>query len=303
MTSALLALLLGLVQVAPASAEETRVAVYGDVRQGQVVHTRIANTILEDAPDAVFMTGDLVQRNEPQHWAAFEAAVRELRAEIPYFAAVGNHDVEGIFNESAFGDYFNHGRYYQVRIGELAVFVVDSTQSVAPGSAQGEWLAAGLAEAREAGYWLAVSHHHPAYSSGPHGGEPNIVRDLKPVYEREGVNLVLQGHDHMYERGRVNGVTYLVTGGGGAPVYTFPGDQPATTQFRQAIHHWVLLRVHHDTLDIETYDVDRNLIDSATLTRDDHGQLPAPEGSHWALPIGVLVICTALAGLVAFWIR
>jgi len=69
---------------------------------------------------------------------------------------------------------------------------------------------------------LFVAGHWPAYSSGAHGvadhDEWGEVRDhLQPLFETYGVDIYWCGHDHHYERAEVNGVTYIVTGGGGAP--------------------------------------------------------------------------------------
>jgi hypothetical protein len=67
---------------------------------------------------------------------------------------------------------------------------------------------------------------------------------LAPLFERHGVNLVLQGHEHGYERSQaIDGVTYVVTGGGGATSSEKLGALPARSAVRSSAHHWMKLAV------------------------------------------------------------
>src|SRR6185503_1945479 len=103
------------------------------------------------------------------------------------------------------------------------------------------WAEADLEHARTSGKrWLVVFLHHPPYSRGTHDStqEPDLIRlhdDLVPLFESQGVDLVLAGHSHVYERsflakneavlqasvdaytkiGSPDGTVYLVTGCGG----------------------------------------------------------------------------------------
>ena len=62
--------------------------------------------------------------------------------------------------------------------------------------------------------------HHPAYTSGEYQSTPAVADRWVPLFERHGVDLVLSGHDHNYQRfARREGVRYVVSGGGGARVY------------------------------------------------------------------------------------
>src|SRR5262249_3575199 len=64
--------------------------------------------------------------------------------------------------------------------------------------------------------WRVVYFHHAPYSSGPHGS----TLAMRWPFKAWGADLVLSGHDHIYERVVVDGLTYLVDGLGGAPFYT-----------------------------------------------------------------------------------
>ena len=108
---------------------------------------------------------------------------------------------------------------------------------MSPGSAQMQWLRTELAEQPHActlAYW-----HRPLFSSGPNGNQPDI-RDLWRTLAEFGVDVVLNGHDHMYERfapqdidGRPspNGIRQFIAGTGGAHLYT-PGPPKPNSEVR-----------------------------------------------------------------------
>ena len=86
-----------------------------------------------------------------------------------------------------------------------------------------DWLRADLAQTKQP--WKIVAFHHPAYSTGSHGSDARVQSRLIPIFEAYGVQLVLNGHDHNYQRslplraGQVTttaegGVVYIVTGAG-----------------------------------------------------------------------------------------
>jgi tartrate-resistant acid phosphatase type 5 len=90
-------------------------------------------------------------------------------------------------------------------------------------SVQAAWLQAALANATQP--WKVVYFHHPPYSSGSHGNNP----DLQWPFEEWRADLVLSGHDHNYERLVVDGLPYFVNGAGGRNLrdcgITVPGSQ------------------------------------------------------------------------------
>jgi 3',5'-cyclic AMP phosphodiesterase CpdA len=88
-----------------------------------------------------------------------------------------------------------------------------------------DWLRADLAQTQQP--WKIVAHHHPAYSTSQPGSDSRVQSKLVPIYEAYGVNLVLTGHRHNYERtlplrgGQVTttaagGIVYVVSGAGAA---------------------------------------------------------------------------------------
>jgi calcineurin-like phosphoesterase family protein len=122
------------------------------------------------------------------------------------------------------------------------------------------WLAQDL-EAHAAAAWTIVFLHEPAYSSNSHGSSARVQQSLVPLFEQHGVDLVLQAHDHAYERtfalrgGTVvdsnattyregEGVVYVTTGGGGESLYNgWAQPAPAWSAARQDDYHVLAVRV------------------------------------------------------------
>ena len=100
------------------------------------------------------------------------------------------------------------------RIKDVELIVLDSTAIT---TAQTRWLQRTLA--RRSGFRRIVAFHHPPYTCGGHLGSATVRKTWVPLFERYGVRLVLNGHDHNYQRFERNGVTYVVHGGGGAGLY------------------------------------------------------------------------------------
>jgi hypothetical protein len=136
-----------------------------------------------------------------------------------FFPALGNHDWMAP-GARPYLDYFElpgNERYYDFVRGPVHLFALDSDPSEPDGntaeSIQGQWLRRSLATSTSP--WKIVYFHHAPYSSGPHGG----TTALRWPFKAWGVDLVLAGHDHTYERVDVDGLPYIVNGLGGAVFY------------------------------------------------------------------------------------
>lgn len=123
--------------------------------------------------------------------------------------------------------------YYSYAVGPWRVIALNSEMPSAAGSSQSEWLRAELSGRRSP--CTAVYWHRPLFSSGRNGDNPDM-RDLwRTLYEFD-VDLVINGHDHTYERfapqdpdGRPDpqrGIRQFIVGTGGAPLYEFPRLRP-----------------------------------------------------------------------------
>jgi hypothetical protein len=142
----------------------------------------------------------------------------------------GNHD----WDANAGAPYFAYfgfaagppGRgYYSFDLGAWHILSLNSNIPAHPGSGQYEWVRADLASSGAPctlAYW-----HHPLFSSGPNGSNPQM-RSIWRLLDDAGVDVVLTGHDHLYERfapqdadgqPTPSGIRAFVVGTGGAPHY------------------------------------------------------------------------------------
>lgn len=271
----------------------------GDTRSDHATHARLVARVSAETPDFIVSTGDLVGDGRvTADWDAFFRVEGELLRMTPFFPAIGNHDARGLLNETQLGRWFGRSRYYEVVAGPAVFLFVDTTLAYADGSAQGAWLRGRLAAARaakEAGErsWIVALHHHPAFSSARHGSDPSIQRELVPLYEAAGVDLVLNGHDHVYERLERAGVTYVVTGGGGAPLYEFQQALPES-RVRAESYHYLRVTADTDRLAISAVDLDGNILDTHDLKAGAPRETPA-QGIESALAFPLVAIAAAAA--------
>jgi hypothetical protein len=206
-----------------------RIGVYGDVRGGHAVHRKIVEQMLREGLDLVAVTGDMVLRGPDEaDWQRFFAVTRELLASIPYYPAVGNHDLgwggahhdaQGVFGLPPGPPGRPAGAFYYSRdVADIHLVFLDSNAYDRP--EQETWLASDLAaaRARKVRAILVITHDGP-YARGYHGGSA-IARDrYVPILLAHRVDLVFSGHDHIYQRGDAKGLRYVVSGGGGASLY------------------------------------------------------------------------------------
>jgi 3',5'-cyclic AMP phosphodiesterase CpdA len=133
-----------------------------------------------------------------------------LDAGVKFYASLGNHDA---LAERDYPPFNMEGRRYYSFERENVTFV--ALDSNAMDDDQLAWLTDTLGRATT--LWKIVFLHHPLYSSArTHGSDVPLRRQLEPILVRHGVQVVLSGHDHVYERTTPqNGVVYFVSGAGG----------------------------------------------------------------------------------------
>jgi 3',5'-cyclic AMP phosphodiesterase CpdA len=100
-------------------------------------------------------------------------------------------------------------RYYAFKKGDVAFFALDSNY-MDPN--QLSWIDQNLQNTKSK--WKICYFHHPLYNEGrSHGPDLDLRTQLTPLFKRYGVNLVLSGHEHVYERIKPqDNIYYLVLG-------------------------------------------------------------------------------------------
>lgn len=219
--------------------------------------------------DALVTTGDNVyESGHPRFFGvAWEQPYGWVEdAGIEVIASLGNHDIrtqDGRFVMELLG---MPARWYSVVIGDAEVFALDANYPTDP--EQLEWFRDAL-QASEARWKIAV-FHHPAFSCSRHDGEPAVQRLWVPIFERARVDLVLNGHDHNYQRfAELDGVTYVVTGGGGNPelypVDDCPAGYPRRAVANDQDHHFVAVEGSARRLRLRAVASDGGVIDDVAL--------------------------------------
>ncbi|MEO8463663.1 MAG: metallophosphoesterase, partial [Chloroflexota bacterium] len=170
------------------------------------------------------------------------------------YPAPGNHD----YGTSAAGGYFGYfgsragpadSGWYAYDLGTWRIYALNSNCTIvgcAAGSAQVQWLRADLATNPRTcvlAYW-----HHPRFSSGEHGSDATVGPLWDALYAA-GAEVIVNGHDHDYERfapqtpgGVANpatGIREFVVGTGGASLRGFSTIR-ANSEIRNSTSHGVL---------------------------------------------------------------
>jgi 3',5'-cyclic AMP phosphodiesterase CpdA len=249
-----------------------RFAIYGDTRDNHAVHQDIVGKVLSFTPAFVLQTGDLVHDGDAlDQWVKFDEITFALRRRVPYCPVPGNHDLgEHNYFEERVAQCFGVGKrpYYSFEYHGVHFIGIDTEMALDTTSKQYRWLRADLAEARAAGRFIVPFLHKAIVSVGPHAFDKD-VRALRlvlhPLFLQFGITVVFQGHDHQYYRTRLDGITYVVTAGGGAPLYNANVLPEARDVFEKA-YHFCIADVEPTRLAVTVY--------RQSLSRLDHFELP-----------------------------
>lgn len=240
----------------PPTGQSVHFSAVGDNGKGNAKQVEVANAILASRPELSLALGDNAYESgtEEEHQTNLFTPMAAMLSEVPLFGSPGNHE----YVTDKAGPYLDNfhlpannpagtERYYSFDWGFVHFVSLDSmcgrgTESAdCTAEAQTAWLEEDLASSAQP--WKVVFFHHPPFSSGDHGNYPELQALWGPVFERHGVDLVLTGHDHNYERSHPlkggqavgpeeGGVTYLVVGSGGAGLREWPVSQPAWSAVR-----------------------------------------------------------------------
>lgn len=215
-----------------------RFTAFGD--QGTVDNkiTPVLSTIAGFRPDLHLHVGDLSYasstggvraleavkfRYQPAEWERWLAGIQPVAARIPWMPVLGNHEMEPTGSELGYESYFARftppaggarglpGATWSIRVGNVGFVALDGNDASAElprnrdylGGAQEVWLEATLSDLRAHTDvdWIVVGIHHCAYcSSVRHGSDGGIRERWAPLFDRYEVDLVINGHNHLYER-------------------------------------------------------------------------------------------------------
>ncbi|HEX7346656.1 MAG TPA: metallophosphoesterase [Candidatus Limnocylindrales bacterium] len=253
----------------------------GDIGDCNADEDSATAALLDGIEGTVFTAGDNAYENgtAKEFATCYEATWGRHKSRTR--PAPGNHDwrTSGL---SGYLDYFGDAArgpdgdsWYSYDLGGWHVIVLDSecekVDGCGPDSRQGRWLAADL-EASAARCTVAI-WHKPRFTSGEHGNDRSVAPFWTALYDG-GVDVVINGHDHDYERfapqdpsaqeDRERGIREFVVGTGGTPLRRF--EQPvANSELRAAVVHGVFkLTLREASYDWEFVPVSGEFRDSGT---------------------------------------
>jgi 3',5'-cyclic AMP phosphodiesterase CpdA len=194
-----------------------RFAVIGDTGTGTSKQHELADVMVQYHQafpfEFVLMLGDNMYGGESakDFQEKFSNVYEDLLAgKVKFYATLGNHDLALQTNYENFN--MNGKEYYRLKKGNVAFYSLNSNYM---DEKQVKWLQDELA--KDTSEWKVAFMHHPPYSSGgKHGSDKQLREVVEPIFVKYGVNVVLTGHDHFYERVKPQkGIYYFVSGAGG----------------------------------------------------------------------------------------
>ena len=227
--------------------KDLSIVVYGDMRFTDPTNVKSANPgarkalvakIAEEKPDAVQLTGDVpLAGNIPADYAEFVLETASWRtAHLRVYPSLGNHELVGPDKQADLENWWRafpqlkDRRWYSVALGKKIYFLnIDSDVSLLPGSEQRRWIEDQVAHLSKSVEFVFVALHHPPVADvqthievdhNPRENEISLRDFLAHAAPASHARfIVTAGHIHNYERFSRDGVTYLVSGGGGAKPY------------------------------------------------------------------------------------
>jgi 3',5'-cyclic AMP phosphodiesterase CpdA len=249
-----------------------RFVLYGDTRSDHRSHAATMRAIAREGADFIVHTGDLVADGRREdHWQRFFTIERDVLRNTAWVPVVGNHELHrpsrvGIENFRRYvhceEDSPRPELDYTLRYGNVRLVLANAFDNWASPRMR-TWLDGQLARARREGPedFLLVVLHWGMHSSGPHGENGHLrTAGIAELFRRHSVDLVVAGHDHIYERGEEGGLRYLVTGGSGAPLYKHTTARHYTQVFARQ-HHYVRVDVERDMLSFVAIRPDGSVLD------------------------------------------
>ena len=250
----------------PADPPAVRLAVVGDVGTGSARAYATADAVrragAERPFDGLVLLGDNVYpHGDPDRLDAtvFRPFAPVLGGGARLLGVLGNHDVERGHGDRHAARLGMPAPWYVARLGPVLFVGLDTNRMTDP--TQRAWLDETLAAADVP--WKIAAAHFPPYSSGRHGSDLATRAAFAPAFERHGVQLVLSGHEHDYQRSSpVGGVTYVVSGAAAKLRRTGREDFTAAAW---STHHFVDLAAWPDRLVLRATDQKGRVFDAATL--------------------------------------
>lgn len=271
-----------------------RVVVYGGTDTNNGDHALVVRAAAAERPQLALHAGDMVATagQEPL-WRLFFEEEHDLLAHAPLIAAVGHREITD--QGAAYTRLFQRRgmpAYVSLDYGPVHIAVLDSWETAAGATprrgkvseAQKAWLEEDMRRVPEDRHVWVLVHQgpfaHPKEEREGYGPSEEVRSAIYAAHRVHPVEAVFSAHDPYYERGDINGIRYLVLGGGGAPLDEVDGEA-AGVQSAAAALSFAVVEVCGCHARGRVKDVSGKVIDSFTLA-DCPTPCSAPGGAEIA---------------------
>jgi hypothetical protein len=264
-----------------------KIVAYGDMRFTNPANTSDTNPrvrkylvdqIAQERPDALFVSGDLpFLGGHKEDWDVYRQETKPWdEAHLRVYPVIGNHEMTppgppALHNYFAEFPWLGRRRWYSAQIGSVYLIALDSSSShlltsFAPGTAQRVWLESQMAHLPAEVNFVFFMIHMPLVNDIQSEVIANLPEPpetvLRKYLEAESAKahakfIVVSGHVHNYERFEIGGISYIVSGGGGAKPYPVFARNPMDL-YRDPGYpnfNYVVLQIHGKQADATMYRV------------------------------------------------
>lgn len=238
-----------------------RFAIMGDSRDGEEVYIQLMKRALERKPHFIIHLGDMIPKPHEKEWQTFFETSRQVS--LPFFPVVGNHDVgtttlgEEIYRKQFFLP--ENKTYYAFCVGGILFVILDSEKGRGRIiNEQLSWLENILSSSKEK--MKLVFIHRPLFlpvdslKTGRAMDKYPIERDdLHRLFLQNKVKTVFEADDHRYDRREQDGILYLISGGGGAPL--------TSLKEKGGYFHYIWISAQKEKIEGEVVDLEGQIKD------------------------------------------
>lgn len=268
---------------------------FGDAQNNlKSMWSRVVRQAYSAMPRARFMlhAGDLINRtHNDREWGEWHHAGSFIHAMIPSVPSPGNHeydrDEEGnlqldvhwkkTFHMPSNGPEGLESSVYYLDYGNCRIISLNSQEIIldeVSREKQAKWLDRVLSGNKKT--WTVITFHHPLFSSKEGRDNPEFRKTFKPIFDKYKVDLVLQGHDHTYGRGRNLPVGVTNTDAGSGTMYVVSVSGPK--MYNLTTDRWMdraasntqlyqIISIAGDTLSFEAYTATGQLYDAFDIVK------------------------------------
>jgi len=258
----------------PSETDRVRFIICGDSRSQPDVHRKLVKLMIDKRVDFVVNSGDLVTSGDRygQWGPQFFGPLSGLIETVPVYAIKGNHETGKRGNYEKLLIPPGETNNFSFDYGPVHYFCADNAVKDSNSQAIPDIIISDIKNSKAR--WKFVSYHRPSLNAGHHWSAWGYPEAL-PRLARAGVDFVITGHSHLYERFRPiapaqeggSYVTYITSGGGGVMT---SGIKPCEYHAKAiATHHFCLFEINGNKLTMDTIGIDGKIIDHLEITKSE----------------------------------